>query len=109
KQHPDRIVVMSGEPGPPRGGVSDDELWQFVAHSYSAFQTQTHPRLGNVTRVNMASCSSPVAIRVWGSVNGPRSTRAPPGCGARLRAPQNSATRGTRGKIVSSSVRSSVD
>ena len=37
---------MSGEPGPPRGDVSDDELWQFVAHSYSAFQRQTHPRLG---------------------------------------------------------------
>src|ERR1035437_7543039 len=46
KSHPDRIVVISGEPRPPRGCVSDDELWQFVAHSYSAFQTQTHPRLG---------------------------------------------------------------
>src|ERR1019366_7564254 len=44
KPHPDRIVVMSGKPRPPNGCVVNDELRQFVAHSYSVFQTPSRHR-----------------------------------------------------------------
>jgi hypothetical protein len=47
KPHPDRTVLMSGEPRPPRGGISDDELWQFVAIATQPSRRRRIPAWGS--------------------------------------------------------------